>query len=447
MGRLRISLSIAALCFAVYAFSIGTPFYSSDAQVMYEASRAIALEGRLDIPQTDLPQIIEGQDGRFYSKYDPGLPLIAAPLVAAADHISKTHAANRYAVAAVAVMLIPALAMAATMGFLYNLARQHASHRRSLAAVMLAAFTTLAYPYARLFFAEAVLAFCLTVAVWAVWNGQEWLVAASIGMGVLTRITTLIYVPILAVWLYRYKPTGWQRYFFWLILGVLIGGIGLAFHNQLRFGSFFNQGYEGEGFTGGGWIGLLFSPGKSIFIYAPPLVMSVLLWSRFRRQRPEMADLLAGLGIVAVLVFGTWWAWHGGWVWGPRFLVPVVPLWCLPLTALPISRRWVGALVCLAAIGLIIQLLATFTNVNSHYSAIFDDADPDSPRHYQIVHWENPPLIGAIEQASKGTFEEPAFFHLKDTGLSVQWHTHFPLFILLIGLAGGVSLVVSARPE
>jgi hypothetical protein len=69
-----------------------------------------------------------------------------------------------------------------------------------------------------------------------------------------------------------------------------------------------------------GLFSLLFSFGKGLLFFAPGL----FLVARARRARPELApffDLsiafLAGL----VLVFSQWWAWYGGWKWGPRFLL------------------------------------------------------------------------------------------------------------------------------
>lgn len=69
-----------------------------------------------------------------------------------------------------------------------------------------------------------------------------------------------------------------------------------------------------------GLVSLLFSFGKGLLFFAPGL----LLVGRVRRARPELAPFfdaslvfLAGL----LLVYSRWWAWYGGWTWGPRFLL------------------------------------------------------------------------------------------------------------------------------
>ena len=69
-----------------------------------------------------------------------------------------------------------------------------------------------------------------------------------------------------------------------------------------------------------GLFSLLFSFGKGLLFFAPGL----LLVARARRTRPELApffDLSIAFLIGLVLVFSQWWAWYGGWRWGPRFLL------------------------------------------------------------------------------------------------------------------------------
>ena len=69
-----------------------------------------------------------------------------------------------------------------------------------------------------------------------------------------------------------------------------------------------------------GVLSLLFSFGKGLLFFAPGL----LLIAHARRQRLELAPFLdASIAFLAgvVLVYSHWWAWYGGWTWGPRFLL------------------------------------------------------------------------------------------------------------------------------
>jgi len=72
--------------------------------------------------------------------------------------------------------------------------------------------------------------------------------------------------------------------------------------------------------------GLLFSPEKSLLLFAPALVLApfafVTLW---RRERATAALLLALFAATFVLA-ATWHSWQGGWSWGPRLVIPGVAL-------------------------------------------------------------------------------------------------------------------------
>src|SRR5690606_4340544 len=182
------------------------------------------------------------------------------------------------------------------------------------------------WPYARVLFAEATLACALTLATFAIWraghgSGRSWWIAAGVafGAGIATRAALAIYALPLAVLIIRLSYGDGR-----LVLGRRLAAVALGaspglalvlWHNALRFGDPLASGYAGEGLTTAPWTGaagLLFSPGKGVFLYAPPLLASVLLWPRFRRAQPALADFLALAWIVALAFFGAWWAWHGG---------------------------------------------------------------------------------------------------------------------------------------
>jgi hypothetical protein len=69
-----------------------------------------------------------------------------------------------------------------------------------------------------------------------------------------------------------------------------------------------------------GVLSLLFSFGKGLFFFSPAL----LLVLHARRTRPELSeffDLSIAFVVGLLLVYSQWWAWYGGWTWGPRFLL------------------------------------------------------------------------------------------------------------------------------
>lgn len=95
--------------------------------------------------------------------------------------------------------------------------------------------------------------------------------------------------------------------------------------NWVRTGSAFHSGYQPDFvnpiFTG--IYGLLFSSGKSVFLFAPILVLYIAA-ARETWRNPAMRHLVlwtAALFAGQVLFYSRWWAWGGEDAWGPRFLL------------------------------------------------------------------------------------------------------------------------------
>ncbi|APW62180.1 hypothetical protein [Paludisphaera borealis] len=116
-------------------------------------------------------------------------------------------------------------------------------------------------------------------------------------------------------------------------------------------------------------LGILFSPGRGIFVYQPWAVLAVaaaLVWPRLRRA-PELvagpkgwaAFCLIAVTLHVVLI-SAWWDWPGGYSYGSRLATDVVPLLGLlatPAVAVLLKRRaGVGLLAGLVAVGFLVHL-------------------------------------------------------------------------------------------
>lgn len=128
---------------------------------------------------------------------------------------------------------------------------------------------------------------------------------------------------------------------FIIILGIVLFLMGVI--NYLRFGSFteFGYGYFGLLARHDGWVGLLgllISPGASLFVYFPTLVL-IPLAAKYMYDKKENRLLLFLFLYVIVACWldaGTlsfnfepfaWW----GTGWGPRYLLPALPFVTLML--------------------------------------------------------------------------------------------------------------------
>jgi hypothetical protein len=147
-------------------------------------------------------------------------------------------------------------------------------------------------------------------------------------------------------------------------------------YNYLRFGSPFESGYtQGKdaliGFSHPfltGFFGQILSPGKGLIWYAPCLFLLIPTIPKFWRANKKVSIELSALIIPLILIHSKWWAWEGGWSWGPRFLLPALPLLFLPVFYLDLKQLWIRtALTITTVLGACINLPAILINYFDYY--------------------------------------------------------------------------------
>lgn len=138
--------------------------------------------------------------------------------------------------------------------------------------------------------------------------------------------------------------------------------------------------------------GLFF--GSSILVFA--IAGAFLMWRR-REARRELAAI-AVIALAFLFMVSSFNGWNGGSAWGPRYLLPIVPLLTIPmLFATQLARPlWIA----LATISFLMQFVAT--SVDPMPSATI--ANPLTQYHLQaFVHsrfrGENVGKVGINEQA------------------------------------------------
>ncbi len=189
-------------------------------------------------------------------------------------------------------------------------------------------------------------------------------------------------------------------------LGFLPGLLLALLYNYLRFGSIMKTGYLKvgdvmvENVLVSLW-GFLFSPGKSLFLYTPALVLALLGFPSFwRSHRWTVLAMLATVAPV-VLLYCCYPAWPGDWAWGPRYAVFAVPVLLLPaisfFSAARRPGRWLA--VGLLVVGLCVQLLG-----NAFYWDHFIRIGLDAR-----TKWLGQPNRSASVTADKGGYCEGCF--------------------------------------
>jgi hypothetical protein len=411
-------------------------FHSVDELAMFVAAHNLFHEGQPHTNQMGYALwslrpgeevVMLGPSGDLYTKKSPLMIVLLLPLVAIGSSLPGVGELRL-------ALLIGPLLTAATAVLLYAAARR-LTYPRDIAtlAAFLYTFATSALPYSQTIFGELAATFGLLLALFsllpfinqtlpgekvgrmAFWCG----VGAALAVGV-----NAVYLPIAAlfglIWLVmgRGKLTQADRLraLFSFALPLLLLGVGLLLYNALRFGDPFTTGYRfapgQEGFTtplSWGLAGLLFSPARGLIWYSPPVLLALLGFGRFyRRERPLSWLMLAVIG-GQLAAFSLWWSWWGGYGWGPRFLLPIIPyslLFSLPVLQAGVAgRRWAQTAVALVAIlGLMVQVAGTAVDANryeewlaSHFPAPLDQPlryhhDPglvyDLVRSPIIAHWQ-----------------------------------------------------------
>ncbi len=111
--------------------------------------------------------------------------------------------------------------------------------------------------------------------------------------------------------------------------GMLPAAAWLAFE-VVRFGRPFTS-YGGQNFTHpflDGFWRLLVGANEGLLVFFPALLLAVAGLVLLAREPEERwaAAALGGPLVFLLLVTSSWWAWDGVVGWGPRFLVPAIPL-------------------------------------------------------------------------------------------------------------------------
>jgi hypothetical protein len=118
-----------------------------------------------------------------------------------------------------------------------------------------------------------------------------------------------------------------------------------------------------------GLLSLVFSFGKGIIFFAPGLLLPARRALGALSVRLRMIHRLWLLFVVGlILVYASWWAWYGGWFWGPRFLLFA----SIPASlALAVWLRKADASLWMRLAALLVLTLSCWVGLNG---AVFGDA-------------------------------------------------------------------------
>jgi len=400
----------------------------------YAATRSFA-EGHPDVDRyaQETCDLVK-RDGHFYAAKGPLLDFWSAPwylLLHAAHAVpANLHAGERYPAAMLgvpqrAVWQIALWAVVLPGALLLVLLRRLSDEVEpgtGVATAVILGLGTLTFPFATLLFAHVPAALLGFAAFALLFRGRSaFLAGVCAGLAVSTDLPLLVVAAALLVYAWRRAP----RY----ALGAVVGAAPLFAFGLWAFGDPFRLAYAGAAIDPGAG-GAEQAPVHNLFytltsphphiavqmlltrrglLVLTPVVAAagagVVLW--WRRGLRREAALIAGL-TVAELV------WHafrptyelalGGWVPGPRFLVPLMPFLCFAIA--PVLRRAPLTVGALGAISVASMTIATA-------------AEPLLPDDH-TTHW--------LARIRDGNFASTV---LSLTGIGHGWLAILPLFVFV----------------
>jgi hypothetical protein len=113
-----------------------------------------------------------------------------------------------------------------------------------------------------------------------------------------------------------------------------------------------------------GLFGFLFSPGKSIFLFAPPIIVAMPGIPRLWRLDRGIATVASLSLPVYLLFYARYSQWEGGYCVGPRYMAPVLALLCLGLIPIIAGKNHGERIAVMVAsiIGLAVQVVSMATS-------------------------------------------------------------------------------------
>lgn len=453
------ALLLSALLFCVYMAGYGGRYNRDDEHVFVSAAQGWARWGAADLPQVwgnSRLQALRLQP--YYSVVEPGYWWLGAQLLRVTDALRLGSVQ--------VLMLVNPLLTALTAGVLLLLLRAQGS---ALPAAALTALgygsATFAWVYTRTYFREPLAALLLTVAAFcivllgdqhlrpAAVRGAAGLALAAVLAAIAVKLACFAAVPAL-LWLalpplqrVRVRSgLGWTALLLVGSLALLLaaGSSPATVRLSLPYFGFVLRALASASpaYVAEAVIATLISPARSIFYYAPFLLLSFYALRHARTRLFGAAWMLAGLllGLQAVAYGAEWWAPTG---WGLRTLLPALPLLvagCAPAIehALQAGRR--KNVFALLGAGVAVQLLGVaYAN-----QSVVAQAGWAMPRTAALWNPRDAEVVAQVRQLWQGQAWELAAIQVGAPWLAGVWL--LPIVgILIAGRRLVVSPVASLR--
>lgn len=282
-------------------------------------------------------------DGKYYSKYGLGLAFIFTPYVLLAKNIAAFTGLPEKQLIDFLLSFYNIFFGAGVCVIMFYLIRFFGnSNRISLIMALLLGLGTFCWRYSVWDFPETTQMFFLFLSIYCLLkNSIKEVILGALSFSCLFLLKTLymVYLPIFLLYILmknRQNIKDLLRRECIFIFITLMGFGFILFLNYIRFGEFLEFGYGGEAanFYLSGIkehaTKLLYWLDKGVFIYNPLFILGIFGYLKFFKTFRKEAVFFISVIALNFILTCMWYAWYGGCSWGPRYLVPVAPLWLIP---------------------------------------------------------------------------------------------------------------------
>jgi hypothetical protein len=370
----KIAAGLFVLAAVTFGYFTGGAGWNQDAH--FDLTRAIVERQTLYIDGYDVntSDISPGSNGHTYINKPPGASILAAAPYAVVYAIEcRLHAPvdsltrmNRWISTALSVGLCGALI--GPILYLYGRRRMAATRTGALCVSAIILFGTLVFPYSTMLFAHVPAALFLLLAFTLL---ETHPVAAGIAAGsaVACFYVCGLGVAILVLLAFSYQRRTGIRF--------VLGGLPFAFlqatYQWLSFGSPFRTATEASTrFTEKGLLfgvialpsrhalyGITISPYRGLFFVSPILLLAFAGFTVMKRNAAYWS--LIAIVSAFILVIASFNGWNGGFAFGPRYLVPIIPLLGISMMAARLRPIWIVAIAA-AMLSVSLNFIATATD-------------------------------------------------------------------------------------
>lgn len=282
-------------------------------------------------------------NGKVYSNKAPGTAVLSAPFYAITRiFVGAPDASNIRISWFVMRFFISTIPLFLLAFWLYK----READEFSLAALL---FATPLFVYSLLFFSHVFVAVTIYFAFRLLFDERFTLKRSAFAAGFLSGLAVISEFPavfpiiIFGIGLFFTDKRERNSRIYFYILGGLPFAVALLLYNYALFGSPFSMSYAYESFpewaevAGQGVFGigfpslsniylLLFSPSRGLFFYSPILIFSVIAFFRSKERRTLRHRVKVAAIVISVLLLCGHGAAHGGWAFGARYLIFIIPL-------------------------------------------------------------------------------------------------------------------------